>query len=106
MVEAINRLLPTRRIVQLKINQEKQNVLYLYSFEDGIIKQDTQGPTDTDYLAVEDGTLSVIRLSVFEPVDSNGEPAYVVAEELLPDGARVLVDQAEVVSTHGHEWHE
>lgn len=76
-------------------------MIYLFQFEDGTIKQDTEGPTDVDRLSVQEGVLSVYRIKWLEDVE-------VVHELDIPPGHEdtwVEVPQAEVEMTHGESWH-
>lgn len=75
-------------------------MLYLYVFEDGTIKQDTQQPTECDLQTMADGLLAIYRIN-FRTKKIEECCGY------TDDGAFWgEVEQAEVASTHGVEWHE
>lgn len=67
-------------------------MIYLYiTFE--TTKKCTEGPTEIDIQAIENGELQVIRVS------------HLGVHELVGD-EWVDVEEAEIVQTHGQSWHE
>lgn len=78
---------------------------YIYIFEDGSLGVSNTGPTATDLLAIGDGRLQVLEVSVNAPDPESTKYAWVEVREFDDDGSYVTPAEAEIHEEEGDDFH-
>ena len=74
-------------------------IVYLFRFQSGTIKQDTERPTELDLQSMVDGELTIYQ------VDFEKKKIFKCCGYADTGAFWEEIEQAEVEGTHGFSWH-